>query len=156
MQHGFTNRNFTAMTGAGMDLYASSAFEAAAGGVYRSETLGLRWVHAGAPSQDPILAMSASPEHPQNVVCGDLSWPAGSEDGGKTWKPRKGPPVDRITSLLALSDRSVLAGTSGGIFRTLDGVYLDTIWHRGSGFHTPLRTQYDLGSHGAWRAGKRR
>ena len=119
---GFTNRNFTALAGAGMDLYASSAFEAASGGLYRSETLGLRWVHAGTASEDPILAMSASPEHPQIVVAATYHGLLASEDGGKTWKPRKGPAVDRITSLLALSDKNVLAGTSGGIFRTLDGV----------------------------------
>ena len=44
---GFTNRNFTALAGSGLNLYTSSVFEADSGGVYRSETLGLRWVHAG-------------------------------------------------------------------------------------------------------------
>jgi photosystem II stability/assembly factor-like uncharacterized protein len=118
---GFTNRNFTALTGAGLNLYASSVFEAASGGVYRSETLGLRWVHAAAPEGDQILEMSAAPKSPQTVFGATYHGLIASEDGGKTWKPRKGPPGDRITALLAISDKTVLAGTSSGIFRTIDG-----------------------------------
>jgi photosystem II stability/assembly factor-like uncharacterized protein len=118
---GFTNRNFTALAGAGMDLYTSSVFEAESGGVYRSQTLGLRWVRQGSPGSDQILTMSVSPEHPQTVMGATYHGLLSSEDGGRTWKPRKGPPGDRITAILAISDRSVLAGTSEGIFRTLDG-----------------------------------
>jgi photosystem II stability/assembly factor-like uncharacterized protein len=129
---GFTNRNFTALTGSGFVLYASSVFEAASGGLYRSDTLGLRWLHQGTPRQgtphagaaadDQILAMSSSPEHPLIVFAATYHGLLESEDGGKTWKARKGPPSERIMGVLALSDKTVLAGTSDGIFRTSDGV----------------------------------
>lgn len=119
---GFTNRNFTAIAAAGSDLYANSVFEGPMGGVYRSDTLGLRWVRAGAPGQDSILALSASPEHPQIVWGATYHGLVASEDGGKTWKPRKGPPGERILSLLTINDKNVLAGTSDGIFLTLDGL----------------------------------
>jgi photosystem II stability/assembly factor-like uncharacterized protein len=118
---GFTNRNFTAVAGAGMNLYANSVFEGVSGGIYRSETQGLRWVREGAPVSDPILTMSASPEHPQMVWAATYHGLVASEDGGKTWKPRKGPPSNRIVSVITISDRNVLAGTSDGIYRTTDG-----------------------------------
>ena len=119
---GFTNRNFTAITGAGNDLYANSVFEGPGGGVYRSDTWGLRWVREGAPGQDSILALSASPEHPQVVWGATYHGLVSSGDGGRTWKPQKGPPGERTLSLLTINDKSVLAGTSDGIFRTLDGL----------------------------------
>jgi photosystem II stability/assembly factor-like uncharacterized protein len=118
---GFTNRNFTALSGARLNLYTSSVFEGESGGVYRSETLGLRWVRAGTPAGDQILAISAPPDQPSTIFAATYHGLLISEDGGKTWKVRKGPPTDRITSLLAISDKTVLAGTSSGIFRTLDG-----------------------------------
>jgi photosystem II stability/assembly factor-like uncharacterized protein len=118
---GFTNRNFTAVAASGRDLDANSVFEGISGGVYRSDTLGLRWVREGAPGTDSILAMSASPEHPQVVWAATYHGLLSSDDGGHTWRPRKGPPSARIISLLSLSDKNVLAGTSDGIFLTLDG-----------------------------------
>jgi photosystem II stability/assembly factor-like uncharacterized protein len=118
---GFTNRNFTAVTGSKFNLYTSSAFEGEFGGMYRSETLGLRWFRAGAPAGETILAISTPPDQPLTVLAATYHGLVASEDGGKTWKPRKSPPADRITGLLAISDKTVLAGTSSGIFRTLDG-----------------------------------
>jgi len=118
---GFTNRNFTAVAGSGLNLYANSVFEGPSGGVYRSDTLGLRWVREGAPGADSILSMSASPEHSQVVWGATYHGIVASEDSGRTWKPRKGPPSERIMSLLTISDKNVLAGTSDGIFRTMDG-----------------------------------
>jgi photosystem II stability/assembly factor-like uncharacterized protein len=118
---GFANRNFTALTGSGFNLYASSVFEAASGGLYRSDTLGLRWVRAGTPVEDQILAMSSSPEHPLFVFAATYHGLLESEDGGKTWRSRKGPPSERIMGVLAISDKTVLAGTSDGIFRTSEG-----------------------------------
>lgn len=119
---GFTNRNFTAVATSGMDLYANSVFEGASGGVYRSDTLGLRWIRQGAPDEDSILSLSASPENPLVVWGATYHGLVASEDGGRTWKPRKGPPADRVTAVFVAPDKSVLAATSGGIFRTPDGV----------------------------------
>jgi photosystem II stability/assembly factor-like uncharacterized protein len=118
---GFTNRNFTALAGSGMALYVNSVFEAASGGIYRSDTLGLRWARQGLPAGDSILAVSVSPEDPKVVWAATYHGLIGSEDGGKTWKPRKSPPGERIATLLALSDKTVLTGTSDGIYRTNDG-----------------------------------
>jgi photosystem II stability/assembly factor-like uncharacterized protein len=66
--------------------------------------------------------MSSSPEHPLLVFAATYHGLLASEDGGKTWKTRKGPPSERVMGVLAVSDRTVLAGTSEGIFRTSDGV----------------------------------
>jgi photosystem II stability/assembly factor-like uncharacterized protein len=118
---GFTNRNFTAVAGSGLNLYANSVFEGLSGGIYRSETLGLRWTREGAPSEDSILSMSVSPEHPSVVWGATYHGIVASEDGGRTWKSRKGPPSQHIMSVLSIGDKSVLAGTSDGIFRTSDG-----------------------------------
>jgi photosystem II stability/assembly factor-like uncharacterized protein len=118
---GFTNRNFTALTGSKLDLYTSSVFEASSGGLYRSETMGLRWDRTGTPGDDQILAMSAAPDQPLTIFAATYHGLLASEDGGKTWKPRKGPPADRIAAVIAFSNKNVLAGTSSGIFRTLDG-----------------------------------
>jgi photosystem II stability/assembly factor-like uncharacterized protein len=79
-------------------------------------------VRAGTPGEDQILAMSSSPEHPLLVFAATYHGLLASEDGGKTWKTRKGPPSERVMGVLAISDRTVLAGTSEGIFRTSDGV----------------------------------
>ncbi len=47
---GFTNRNFTVLTGAKGVLYASSVFEPGSGGIYRTDNYGLRWQRSAGES----------------------------------------------------------------------------------------------------------
>ncbi len=117
---GFTNRNFTTIAGAGNELYSSSVYEPAAG-IYRTETQGLRWVHGAGPASDQILSMAAAPDNPLFVMAAGYHSVQESKDGGKTWLPRKVPGAgNRVSSLLMLPGKVVLAATGNGIFRSKD------------------------------------
>lgn len=117
---GFTNRNFTSLTGAGPELYASSVFETGSGGVYRTDNLGLRWVHTGEPSTDQLLAVAADPAEAKVLYAAGYHTLLESRDGGITWKAASGPPGAQVSSLLAVaggSGTTLLAGTGQGVFR---------------------------------------
>ena len=118
---GFANRNFTTLAGSGFDLYSSSVYEAASGGVYRSNNYGLRWVHTGIPAGDQLLLMSAVPDDPKILFAAGYHSLTESLDNGKTWVAKKPPAGDRISAILAVSDRNVLVATDQGLFRTIDG-----------------------------------
>jgi photosystem II stability/assembly factor-like uncharacterized protein len=120
---GFTNRNFTTLTGSGSYLYSSSVYEPVSGGVYRSDNLGLRWVHAGGPSADQVLLMAAVPGNPKVLIGAGYRALLTSEDAGKTWTAyRNQPPGTKVTAILPVSATAVFVGTDRGLFRTGDGV----------------------------------
>jgi photosystem II stability/assembly factor-like uncharacterized protein len=121
--YGFTNRNFTTLTGTGSNLYSSSVYEPVSGGVYRSDNLGLRWIHAGEPPSDQLLLMAAAPGNPKVLFGAGYRGLLESTDAGKTWSAyRNPPPGTKLTAILPLSANSLLVGTERGLFRTTDGV----------------------------------
>jgi photosystem II stability/assembly factor-like uncharacterized protein len=119
---GFANRNFTTLAGSGFDLYSSSVYEAASGGVYRSNNYGLRWEHTGIPQGDQLLTMSVVPGDPKTLFGAGYHSLLVSVDSGKTWQVKKPPSGSRISAVLAVSDKYVLVATEQGLFRTSDGV----------------------------------
>jgi photosystem II stability/assembly factor-like uncharacterized protein len=120
---GFTNRNFTTLTGAGNVLYSSSVYESTSGGVYRTDNLGLRWVHAGDPPADQLLHMVAAPDNPKDLfAAGYRSGLLESIDGGKSWTARKAPAEGALTSaLLPFRRGGLLVATDRGLFRLAAG-----------------------------------
>ncbi|HWE48500.1 MAG TPA: hypothetical protein VG273_01850 [Bryobacteraceae bacterium] len=125
---GFTNRNFTVLTGAGGIVYANSVYEPGSGGIYRTDDLGLRWSHAGEePAGQEILAMSAVPDQPATLFAAGYHGVLKSVDGGKSWVIQKelhqgdasDPAVTgRINSLVALNASTLLIATDRGVFRS--------------------------------------
>lgn len=120
---GFTNRSFTAMTGAHGLLYASSVFEAGSNGVYRTDNLGLRWQRAGTEIQGrEIRFLTAAPDQPMTVYAASFHGLMKSADGGKTWTEKQNPPPGgRLTALLALEHETLLAATADGVYRSTNG-----------------------------------
>lgn len=115
---GFTNRNFTAVTGAGGVLYANSVYEAGSGGIYRSDNLGLRWVHSGnEPTGQQILLMTAAPGQPGTLFAAGYHGLLKSIDGGKTWSAQQSVGEGRVTALVALDAGALLVATDEGLFR---------------------------------------
>ena len=122
INYGFTNRNFTTLTGAGGQLYSSSVYEPVSGGVYRTDNLGLRWTHAGDAPSEQLLLMAAAPDNAKILFGAGYHGLLKSADAGKTWTTYKTPPPGtRITALLPVSSTALLAGTEQGLFRTADG-----------------------------------
>jgi len=119
---GFTNRNFTALTGARGVLYLNSVFEGS-GGVYRTENFGLRWQRAGAePAGQEIRLMTAAPDQAGTLFAAGYHDLLQSKDYGKTWTAKASPPAaSRLNALLALPHDTLLAGTDQGLFRSEDG-----------------------------------
>lgn len=116
---GFTNRNFTTLTGAGTALYSSSVYEEGLGGVYRTENLALRWVRAGGPSGDELVQMATAPDDAKVLYAAGYHGLFESHDGGLTWVARKGPGDGaQVTSLMPLAGGELLAGTASGVFRS--------------------------------------
>lgn len=121
---GFTNRNFTVLTGAKGVLYASSVFEPGSGGIYRTDNYGLRWQRsASEPGQD-IRLLTTVPDQPGTLFAAGYHGLFKSSDGGKTWngKTALSASAGHLTSLLALSHNALLAGTDRGLFRSTDGI----------------------------------
>jgi photosystem II stability/assembly factor-like uncharacterized protein len=119
---GFANRNFTAFAGTGFNLYAATVYEAASGGLYRSENYGLRWAHIGAPAGEQFLLVSAASSDAKILYAATYHNLYESLDNGKTWRAKKAPPGGRISALMAISEKIVLAATDQGLFRTPDSV----------------------------------
>jgi photosystem II stability/assembly factor-like uncharacterized protein len=118
---GFSNRNFTVLTGAGGVVYANSVYEPGSGGIYRTDDLGLRWSHAGEePAGQEILAMSAVPDQPATLFAAGYHGVLKSVDGGKSWIMQKesSDAAGRITSLIALNASTLLIATDRGVFRS--------------------------------------
>jgi photosystem II stability/assembly factor-like uncharacterized protein len=119
---GFTNRNFTVLTGARGALYAGSAFEPGSGGVYRTDNFGLRWQRTGGePAGQEIRIMAAAPDQPGTLFAAGYHGLLKSKDGGKTWTENASPPAARLTSLLVLPHETLLAATDRGLFRSSAG-----------------------------------
>ena len=120
---GFTNRNFTTLTGSGQNLYASSVFEPVSGGVYRTDNLGLRWARAGEQPADQLLAMASARDNPKFLAAAGYKGILESADAGKTWTSKRTPPPGtRVNAVLPVEGGALLAGTDAGLFRsTSDG-----------------------------------
>jgi photosystem II stability/assembly factor-like uncharacterized protein len=121
---GFSNRNFTVLTGAGKVVYANSVYEPGSGGVYRTEDLGLRWSRSGnEPAGHEILSMTAAPDQPATLFAAGYHGLLKSTDAGKTWALQKGfaiPDAGRITALVALSASRLLVASDQALFRATD------------------------------------
>ena len=119
---GFSNRNFTSLSGAQSVLYANSIYEPATGGIFRSSDSGRTWQHvSGSSGAENILLTAAMPLDPNRLFAAGYKGLLKSIDGGRTWLHLPGPPGERITALLGLSGRSsLLAGTGMGLFRSAD------------------------------------
>ena len=121
---GFTNRNFTVLTGAKGVLYASSVFEPGSGGIYRTDNYGLRWQRSAGESGQDIRFLTAAPDQPQTLFAAGYHGLFKSIDGGKTWNGKTSltAGAGHVTALLALPRNGLLAGTDQGLFRSTDGV----------------------------------
>jgi photosystem II stability/assembly factor-like uncharacterized protein len=116
---GFTNRNFTTLTGAGLSLYSSSVYEAGIGGAYRTETLAARWVQAGGPAGDELVQMATAPDDPKRLYAAGYHGLFESRDGGQHWTSRKLPSEGSpVVALMPLPGGVLLSGTASGLFRS--------------------------------------
>ena len=115
---GFTNRSFTALTGAHGVIYASSVFEPGTGGVYRTDNYGLRWQSTGADrAEQEIRAIRVDPEQPGTLFAAGYHGLLKSKDSGKTWTSMPSPPITgAVTALAVLPHDTVIAGTAQGVF----------------------------------------
>ncbi len=118
---GFTNRNFTTLSGAGLALYSSSVYEAGTGGAYRSENLAARWEHAAAPPGDELVQMATAPDDPTRLYAAGYHGVSESKDGGQHWLSRKNPEGYAVGTLMPLPGGVLLAGTTAGLFRSVNG-----------------------------------
>ncbi len=153
---GFSNRNFTVLTGAKGVLYASSVFEPGSGGIYRTDNLGLRWQRSPSEPGQDIRLLTAVPDQPGTLFAAGYHGLFKSSDGGKTWNGKTSlqASAGRITSLLALAHGVLLAGTDAGLFRSTDGIG----WQLAPGAGGAVsslepsgdRTVAALGAHGAF------
>jgi photosystem II stability/assembly factor-like uncharacterized protein len=115
---GFTNRNFTTLTGAGLSLYSSSVYESGAAGAYRTENLAARWDSSRGPAGDQLVQMATAPDDPKHLYAAGYHSLAESRDGGIHWISRKAPiEGSPVTSLMPLPGGILLAGTSSGLYR---------------------------------------
>jgi photosystem II stability/assembly factor-like uncharacterized protein len=120
---GFTNRNFTMLTGMGTALYSSSVYEEGTGGVYRTDNLAMRWVRAGSPAGDEMVQMAVAPDDQARLYASGYHGLFESRDGGQTWATRKGPREGlAVGALMPLAEGGLLAGTASGLFRSADGM----------------------------------
>jgi photosystem II stability/assembly factor-like uncharacterized protein len=119
INNGFTNRNFTTLSGAAGTLYSSSVYEPASGGLYRSDNLAFRWARAGTPEHDEILLEAPATDSPKTVYAAGYRNLFESKDGGGSWSTRQLPSgATKVTALLPLSGGAVLVGTESGVFRS--------------------------------------
>jgi hypothetical protein len=156
---GFTNRNFTVLTGARGVLYATSVFEPGSGGIYRSDNYGLRWQRsASEPGQD-VRLLTAAPDQPGTLFAAGYHGLSKSTDGGKTWNGKTSLSVSagHITALLALAHDVLLAGTDQGLFRSTDGIGWQLVAGSSGGISSlgvsGNHTVSALSAHGAFASG---
>jgi photosystem II stability/assembly factor-like uncharacterized protein len=114
---GFTNRNFTTLTGSGLELYSSSVYEAGTGGAYRTGNFAARWEHAGGPAGDELVRMATAPDDPKRLYAAGYHGLFESRDGGLHWLARKMPSESPVVALMPLARGELLAGTASGMFR---------------------------------------
>jgi photosystem II stability/assembly factor-like uncharacterized protein len=119
---GFTNRNFTTLTGAGLALYSSSVYEAGTGGAYRTENLAARWENARGPAGDELVQMATAPDDPKRLYAAGYHGLSESRDAGLHWTARKVPAEGSpVAALMPLPGGVLLAGTASGLFRSAEG-----------------------------------
>jgi photosystem II stability/assembly factor-like uncharacterized protein len=119
---GFTNRNFTTLTGSGLALYSSSVYEAGRGGAYRTENFAARWERAGGPAGDELVQMATAPDDPKRLYAAGYHGLFESRDAGQHWTARKMPGGGSpVVALMPLANGVLLAGTAAGMFRSTDG-----------------------------------
>jgi len=120
--YGFTNRNFTTLTGSGLALYSSSVYEAGTGGAYRTENLAARWESARGPAGDELVQMATAPDNPKLLYAAGYHGLSESKDGGEHWLPRKSPVEgSAVAALMPLPGGVLLTGTASGLFRSVEG-----------------------------------
>ena len=152
---GFTNRNFTVLTGARGMLYASSMFEAGSGGIYKTDNLGLRWQKGGTPAGQEVRLLTASPDLAGTLFAAGYHGLLKSKDGGKIWTETTAPPAGHLNSLLALPHDELLAATDQGVFRSRGGATWESAGVGAAGAVTSLElsgthTIGVLAAHGAF------
>jgi photosystem II stability/assembly factor-like uncharacterized protein len=153
---GFTNRNFTVLTGSKGVLYVSSVFEPGSGGIYRTDNYGLRWQRSAGESGLDIRFLTAAPDQPQTLFAAGYHGLFKSIDGGKTWngKTSLSESAGHVTALLALPRNVLLAGTDQGLFRSTDGIGWQLEAGTGSGIKSLQlsgdHTASALSAHGAY------
>ncbi len=141
---GFTNRNFTTLSGAGLSLYSSSVYEAGTGGAYRSDNLAARWEHAGGPAGDELVQMATAPDDPKHLYAAGYHGISESHDGAQHWTARKVTPDGYpATALMPLPGGVLLAGTTSGLFRSVGP---NGVWTKVSGQHNTQSLQQSPGN----------
>jgi photosystem II stability/assembly factor-like uncharacterized protein len=119
---GFTNRSFTTLSGSGLALYSSSVYEAGSGGAYRTENLAARWDKAAIPAGDQLVQMTAAPDDSKRLYAAGYHGISESKDGGLHWTSRPMPQgASAVSALLPLEKGVLLAATSAGLFRSVNG-----------------------------------
>ncbi len=115
---GFSNRNFSAVSGSGDVLYTSTVYEPGSGGIFRTSDRGLTWRRMASPgASENILLLASVPDDPHCLYAAGYRSLFRSNDGARTWMRQGPPPGGQITVLLPLSRGSLLVGTSAGLFR---------------------------------------
>ncbi len=115
---GFSNRNFSAVSGSGDVLYTSTVYEPGSGGIFRTSDRGLTWRRMASPgTSENILLLASVPDDPDCLYAAGYRSLFRSNDGARTWVRQGSPPGGQITVLLPLSRGSLLVGTSAGLFR---------------------------------------
>ncbi len=131
---GFANHSLTQITGTGLRLYASSAYEGRFGGVFSSTDGGINWMlraNQQALEGRNLNSLAAAPERPDLVFAASEDAVLKSVNGGQTWTRLLAQPGlaragnrlasrQRIYALRAVqTDKLVLfAGTDAGLFRS--------------------------------------
>jgi len=85
---GFANHSLSQITGAGVRLYASSAYEGRFGGVFASEDGGLNWTlraNEEALAGRNLNSLAVSPSRMDLLFAASEDGVMKSVDGGKTW-----------------------------------------------------------------------
>ena len=122
---GFVNRNFSAMTGSGDVMYASTIYEPGSGGVFRTADRGRTWARMASPgNNENALLLAAAPDDPNCLYAAGYRSLFRSIDGAKTWQSIAPPPGNpRSTAILALPGKALAAGSTSGLFRLAHGTW---------------------------------
>ncbi len=120
---GFSNRNFSAVAGAGAVLYSSTIYEPGSGGIFRTQDQGRTWSRRSSPGAgENILLLAVAPDDTECLYAAAYGNLYRSADGARTWVRQTSPPGGgRITALLPLAGKGLLAGTASGLFRRTAG-----------------------------------
>jgi photosystem II stability/assembly factor-like uncharacterized protein len=92
---------------------------------FRSTDLGLTWkrIAGGMVEDTQVFHLDFSPTDPDDVWAATCGWVYRTTDGATTWKRYKDGLADRRTQVVLRDPRNpsrILAGTTGGLFESLD------------------------------------